>query len=280
MPRKPARRKSGVAFEPELRAAVEAARKAGNFLLSQWKRRASLRVRSKNREAVNYVTDVDRGSEARIVAHLQRRFPSDTILGEEGGERRKKSGAPRRWIVDPLDGTTNYLHGFPFFAVSIALEVEGDLKVGVVWDPLREELYSAVRGRGARLNGGRIRVSRRGRLRHALVATGFPFKEFSRMRRYLKIFAHVARDTAGIRRPGVASLDLCYLACGRVDGFWEFGLAPWDVAAGGLLVEEAGGRVTDMEGGGDFLKGDLVASNGRLHGALMRIVKAGKRLSS
>ncbi|UCF81815.1 MAG: inositol monophosphatase [Acidobacteriota bacterium] len=263
-----------------MRAAVEASGKAGDFLLSRWSRRASLRVRSKNREAVNYVTDVDRGSEARIVAHLRRRFPSDAILGEEGGERMKESGAPRRWIVDPLDGTTNYLHGFPFFAVSIALEVEGDLKVGVVLDPLREELFTAVRGRGARLNGGRIRVSRRRGLRHALVATGFPFKEFSRMDRYLGIFTRVSRATAGVRRPGVASLDLCYLACGRVDGFWEFGLAPWDVAAGGLLVEEAGGRVTDMEGGGDFLKGDLVASNGRLHGALMRIVKAGKRSSS
>lgn len=256
-------------YSEELRAAQSAARKAGRFLLAEWKGRKRLRVESK-REA-DYVTRVDRGSEARVTRLLCRRFPRDGILGEEGGE--SLGEAPRRWIIDPLDGTTNYLHGFPLFAVSIALEERGGLHVGVVFDPVHKEMFYAVKGRGAFLNGRRIRVSTLQTFRHALIATGFPFKEFRRMGRYLKIFRSVARTTAGIRRPGVASLDLCYTACGRVDGFWEFGLSPWDVAAGALIVQEAGGRVSAVEESRHFLEGDIVASNSLLHKKLLGLVR-------
>lgn len=256
-------------MKQELRAAKAAARAAGRFLMREWAKRGTLRVESK-REA-DYVTRVDRGSEARVVRFLRKRFPRDSILGEEGGVREGAS-ASRRWIIDPLDGTTNYLHGFPLFAVSIAFEADGVLRAGAVFDPVHGEMFAATRGGGAFLNGERIRVSSRPTFRHALAATGFPFKEFRRMDFYMRIFRAVARTTAGIRRPGVASLDLCYLACGRVDFFWELGLAPWDVAAGALIVEEAGGSVTDLAGGGDFLDGDIAASNGKVHRALLDLI--------
>ncbi len=257
----------------ELRAAHRAAREAGRFLMAKFEKRNSLAVETKAGEAVNYVTRVDRESEKRIQSILRRAFPKDAFLGEEGGSR--GGSGSRRWIVDPLDGTTNYLHGFPMFAVSIALEEDGDLKVGVVLDPVRRESFAAVRGHGATLNGRPIAVSRRRAFRHALSATGFPFREFSRMAEYLAIFESMARSTAGIRRPGSASLDLCYLACGRVDLFWEFGLGPWDVAAGALIIQEAGGRVTDVEGGKEILAGDVAASNGPLHRRLLQIIQKG-----
>jgi myo-inositol-1(or 4)-monophosphatase len=231
--------------------------------MQQFKKRESIKIETKGGMDADFVTWVDRESEERIRKDLIRSFPGDIFLGEEGGTRSGKTG--RRWIVDPLDGTTNYLHGFPMFAVSIALEEAGDLKVAVVYDPVHRECFEAVRGCGAFLNGREIQVSPCRSLKKALVATGFPFREFSRMKEYLAMFESVARGTSGIRRPGSASLDLCYLACGRVDAFWELGLGPWDVAAGSLIIQEAGGRVTDMKGGRHFLQGDIVASNRHLH---------------
>lgn len=262
-------------YQAEIRVAREAAREACRFLLEQFARRDRLAVETKEGQAVNYVTQADRGSEERIRDYIRKAFPEDAFLGEEEGAWEGHTG--RCWIVDPLDGTTNFLHGFPLWSVSIALQEEGDLKVGVVLDPLRKERFEAVRGQGATLGGQPIHVSQRRDLRHALIATGFPFREFSRIREYLAIFETLAYATAGLRRPGVASLDLCYLACGRVDGFWEFGLSAWDVAAASLIIQEAGGQVTDLEGGPHFLQGDIVASNGWLHEALVQIVQAGIR---
>jgi myo-inositol-1(or 4)-monophosphatase len=260
----------------ERQVARRAATEAGRFLMKNFPGRETIRVAVKQGQITNYVTRVDRGSETLVRTLLRRTFPRDTFLGEETGNR--PGTGSRRWIVDPLDGTTNYLHGFPMFSVSIALEEEGDLKVGIVLDPVRKECFEAVRGFGATLNNRPIHVSRRRAFRHALVATGFPFRDFSRMNTYLAIFEKVARGTAGIRRPGSASLDLCYLSCGRVDAFWEFALGPWDVAAGSLIIQEAGGRVTDMSGqdwGDRILAGNIVASNGLLHPDMLRMVRLG-----
>jgi myo-inositol-1(or 4)-monophosphatase len=264
--------RKSVPHEQELRAARRAALAAGKFLRRQFLRRKALRVELKGR--ADYVSRADRGSERIIRRIILRKFPDDGFLAEEGGLRRGR-GERRRWLVDPLDGTTNFLHGFPFFAVSIAFEEEGEVRAAAVLDVMHGELFEARRGGGARLNGKPIRVSREGRMRHALLATGFPFRELERLLAYVRIFERMCRAAAGLRRPGSAALDLCYTACGRVDGFWEMGLSPWDVAAGALVVEEAGGKVTDLRGGGDFLKGDIAASNSRLHAAVLRVIAAG-----
>ena len=251
-----------------------AARDAGTFLLRHFRDLDSLAYELKGTRGTDYVTKADRGSEKRIFGRIQSAFPGDGFLGEEGGSRAasRKAGG-RKWIVDPLDGTTNFVHSFPQWAVSIALSDTGGLAVGVVFDPVRREMFEAVRGRGARLNGKAIRVSRRRSFRLALVATGFPFKRFTRMPQYLDIFQAVARSTAGIRRPGSASLDLSCVACGRVDAFWEFGLSAWDVAAGALIIQEAGGRVSDLHDGPDFLSGDILASNGALHRPMLDVIR-------
>lgn len=218
----------------------------------------------------DFVSEVDQQAEQAIVSELRSKYPDHGILAEEGG---LQAGNDFQWIIDPLDGTTNYLHGFPQFCVSIALQYRGRLEHAVIYDPLREELFTASRGDGAMLNDRRLRVSQRPSLDGALLSTGFPFRDQRFIKAYLGMFEALIIDTAGIRRPGSAALDLAYVAAGRTDGFWEFGLSPWDFAAGALLVQEAGGVVTDLAGTGSFFDtGNLIAGNIKVHGAILKTI--------
>jgi myo-inositol-1(or 4)-monophosphatase len=251
-----------------LTIAVRAARRAGEVITRSLERVDTLSVDAKG--PADFVTEVDRRAERAIMEIIHRSYPQHGFLAEESGSH---GGDDFLWIIDPLDGTTNFLHGFPVFSVSIALAVRGRLEVGVVYDPMRQELFTAVNGRGAALDDRRIRVSRRQHLRDALLGTGFPYRDMEHLDDFLGMFRALLPRTAGIRRPGSAALDLAYVACGRLDGFWEIGLKPWDMAAGALLVQEAGGLVQDFSGGGDYLDtGDVIASNSRLGRPLLDII--------
>jgi len=259
---------AGTEFEA---IAIEAARAGGEVLRRRFSDRAALSIEVKATH--DYVTEVDHEAEAAVVAVLRRRAPSHSILAEEGSVG--AAGAPYRWIVDPLDGTTNFIHGVPTFAVSIGLEDEDGLVAGCVHDPCREETFHARRGGGACLNGVPISCTPAGQLDAALIATGFPFRKMDRLPAYLAAFERFVRSTSGLRRAGAASLDLAYTACGRYDGFFEIGLSPWDLAGGALVVMEAGGLVTDVHGGPGFLKdGSVVAAGARLHAAMLAITKS------
>lgn len=225
---------------------------------------------------VDIVTSVDRAAERAIVRVLRGAFPDHGFLMEESGERVAPSRY--RWVVDPLDGTVNFAHGLPLSCVSIGLEKDGRPVLGGVLDPYRRELFTAGRGRGAHLNGRRIRVSSTPRLLDALLVTGFPYDRYKKARFYLSFVEKFMKRTQGLRRLGAAALDMAQVACGRFDGYWEFNLKPWDAAAGLLLVEEAGGRVTDFRGRPYRLTDtrQTLASNGRLHGAMLRLLKTSK----
>lgn len=217
----------------------------------------------------DFVTEIDKKSERLVIGHIQKSFPKDWIQAEESGVT---PGRGRLWIIDPLDGTSNYIHQFPMFSVSIAVQEEGVLRAGVVYDPLHKELFFARRGHGAYLNKRRIRVTGVKRLADGLMATGIPFRARERFDEYLASFKKISMSSVGLRRGGSAALDLAYVACGRFDGFWEIDLSPWDIAAGDLLIQEAGGRVSDVWGGPKHLKtGDTLASNGHLHQELTSI---------
>jgi myo-inositol-1(or 4)-monophosphatase len=246
--------------------AVEAARSAGELL----RRRIDSIREVRHKSAVDLVTDVDLQSEREVCARLLAAFPRHTILGEEGGARAQAGSDPRfRWLVDPLDGTTNYAHGFPFFCVSIGLEVQGELTLGVVYAPSLDELFVAERGRGATLNGQPIHVSDTDALGEALLATGFPY-ERGLLPRALRSFEALCLTSQAVRRAGSAALDLCYVACGRLDGYWEHHVKPWDLAAGALLVTEAGGTVSRVDASSFAVDGgEVLASNGALHPALV-----------
>lgn len=221
----------------------------------------------------DFVTAADLASERAIVAAIRAAFPTHEILGEEETKAELQSAGPL-WIVDPLDGTTNFIHGFPVFSVSVACAVAGQVVAGVVLDPNREETFAAARGHGATLNLQPIQVSRRPSLKDALIGTGFPFRRLNRIDAYLASFKAVVQDTAGIRRAGSAALDLAAVACGRFDGFWEEGLGPWDMAAGALIIEEAGGLVTDFHGQHRFLEsGTIVAGPPSIHGPLQALIE-------
>ena len=253
-------------MEPMLNIGVRAARAAGNIIQRNADRIHDLKISKKADN--DFVTEVDRQAEQAIIETIKAAYPDHAFFGEETGA---SGDSENVWIIDPLDGTTNYLHGFPQYAISIALQQNGQLTQAVVFDPTRNELFTASRGSGALLNNQRIRVSRRRNLDGALIGTGFPFKEQERLELFLDTFRAMFPMTAGIRRPGSAALDLAYVACGRLDGFWEFGLCPWDMAAGVLLVQEAGGAVMDMTGRDDYLKcGDIIAGNSYLHLAIQK----------
>lgn len=248
----------------ELDVALEAARRAARHIASEAHRpRASV----EHKGAADLVTEVDRAAEGTIRDVLHRHTPNIPVLGEEGGGADDER---TRWIVDPLDGTTNFVHGFPWFAVSIALEVDGELVAGVVHDPVRDIAYSASRGGGAHANGEPIAVSTTRQLDHALLATGFPYDRRERSHEYAAYVEHFLVRAQGIRRPGAASLDLAMVAAGRIDAYWEFELEAWDVAAGALLVREAGGIVSDHRGDPlALVRPAPLASNPHLHDAMV-----------
>ncbi len=253
-----------------LNTAVKAARKAGSIITRASFDVDKLTVRSKQKN--DFVSEVDDAAEAAIISVLRDAYPDHGFLGEESGYKDKD--AEYLWIIDPLDGTTNFLHGVPQYCVSIGLQHKGVLQQGVVFDPNRNELFTATRGVGAYLNDRRIRVSRTDKLDDALVGTGFPFRQMAHLDDYVRMFTNMMRTTAGVRRPGSAALDLAWVACGRFDAFWEMGLSPWDMAAGALLVREAGGLVGDLEGEDRFLdNGRIVATNSKLFAAMLKLLK-------
>jgi myo-inositol-1(or 4)-monophosphatase len=252
-------------MHPLVNIAVGAARRAGEVIVRNLDRGGGITASEKSRN--DFVSEVDRAAEQVLIATIRKSYPDHGFLAEESG---RHDGDDYTWIIDPLDGTTNFLHGFPQFAVSVACRHRDRMEVGVVLDPLRGELFTAARGEGAQLDGRRLRVTQRLGLDGALIGTGFPFRENKRwLKPYLAMLEYVMDNTAGVRRPGAAALDLAYVAAGRLDGFWEVGLAPWDTAAGILLITEAGGRVGTLAGTDYRDGGNLVAGNPRVYAALI-----------
>jgi myo-inositol-1(or 4)-monophosphatase len=257
-------------MHPMLNIAVKAARRAGS-IINRAALEGAFEVRAKNRN--DFVTQVDRAAEQAIVEIIRRAYPGHAVLAEESGA---SAGArdEYRWVIDPLDGTTNFIHGFPQYCVSIALQHKDVLTQAVVYDPGKNELFTASRGRGAFLDDRRIRVSKCADLKDALVGTGFPFKELGRLDLYLRQLRALMGGSAGVRRAGSAALDLAYVAAGRLDAFWEMGLSPWDMAAGALLIQEAGGLASDLEGNAAFMEsGDIVAATPKLLPQLLSALK-------
>jgi myo-inositol-1(or 4)-monophosphatase len=252
-------------MQPLLNIAIKAARRAGDLIVRSMSRLDSIKIDSKGRN--DFVTDVDRKAEAEIIATVRRSHPDHAFLGEESG---RSGNGETVWIIDPLDGTTNFLHGFPQFSVSIGIEHKGRLQHAVVYDPLRQELFTASRGDGAQLEGKKMRVSTQRTLEGSLLGTGLPFRmQDGHIDEYLAMLKVLMSTAAGIRRPGSAALDLAYVAAGRLDGFWEFGLSPWDTAAGTLLIQEAGGRVGTPAGDEYALGKNIVAGNPKVYEGLL-----------
>jgi myo-inositol-1(or 4)-monophosphatase len=251
-----------------LNIAVRAARRAADVIVRSLNRLDSLAVTSKGRN--DFVTEIDRTAEAEIIQIIRRAYPDHAFLGEESGAI---GDSPFQWIIDPLDGTTNFLHGFPQFSVSIALSIRGRIEHGVIYDPMRQEVFTASRGEGAQLENRRIRVTQQRGLEGALIGTGFPYRaNTEHIDAYMAMLRDVMLSTAGVRRPGSAALDLAYVASGRTDGFFEIGLGPWDTAAGSLLIEEAGGIVSTLCGGDYRQGGNIVAGTPRVHAALLQLL--------
>ncbi len=250
-----------------LNIAVRAARRAGEVIVRSLNSLEALTVTSKGRN--DFVSEVDRTAEAEIIGIIRRHYPAHAVLAEESGA---SGESETLWIIDPLDGTTNFLHGFPVFAVSIACQQKGRLEHAVVYDPMRQELFTASRGGGAHLDNRRMRVSKQRTLEGALIGTGFPFRADARyVDAYFAMLKAATQNTAGIRRPGAAALDLAYVAAGRIDGFWEFGLSPWDTAAGTLLVQEAGGHIGTLTGAEYRQGGNVIAGTPKVYTALLEL---------
>jgi myo-inositol-1(or 4)-monophosphatase len=256
-------------MHPMLNTAVKAARKAGSIITRASFDLDKLTVRRKQQN--DFVSEVDHAAEEAIIGALHDAYPDHGFLGEESGY--KDRDAEYLWVIDPLDGTTNFLHGFPQYCVSIGLLHKGVPTQAVVFDPNRNELFTATKGVGAYLNDRRIRVSKTDKLEDALVGTGFPFREIVNLDDYVRMMRNVMKTCSGVRRPGAAALDLAWVACGRIDGFWEIGLSPWDMAAGALLIREAGGLVGDLAGEDRFLEsGRIAASNGKIFAAFLKLL--------
>lgn len=250
-----------------LKSAVSAAESAGEVIMKNLGTLSRDDIHTK--QATDFVTRVDRESEQRIIDIIHRRYPDHRFLGEESLKDSDTGG--HRWIIDPLDGTTNFIHGYPVFSVSIALEYEREIILGVILDPSRNELFTAEKGHGAFLNGRQIRICSTTEMKTALITTGFPFRRRDLTDDYLKLFRTIFSRVSDIRRAGSAALDLAYLAAGRCEGFFEIGLGPWDIAAGSILVHEAGGIITDFSGGTDYLlTGNIVAGNPAIHSELLK----------
>ena len=270
-----------LALHPMLNTAIKAARAAGSIINRAALDLEVLKVGQKGPN--DFVSEVDQAAEKAIIHILLEAYPGHAILAEESGRERGAKHSEYMWIIDPLDGTTNFIHGFPVYAVSIALAHRGVVQQAVVYDPTRNDMFFASRGRGAFCNERRLRVSKRTRLSDSLIGTGFPFRKGDNFKRYVKMFEEVMQSCAGLRRPGAAALDLCYVAAGYYDGFFETGLNPWDVAAGSLLIAEAGGLVGNFTGESDFLhQREIVAGNPKVYGQLVtmlapytRVIKEG-----
>ncbi|MDP9046450.1 MAG: inositol monophosphatase [Pseudomonadota bacterium] len=260
-----------LALHPMLNTAIKAARTAGSVI-----NRASLDLdllKVTTKSANDFVTEVDHKAEEVIIDTLLGAYPGHGILAEESGRAHGAKDSEHVWIIDPLDGTTNFIHGFPVYSVSIALAVRGQVQQAVVYDPTRNDLFYASKGRGAFLNDRRLRVSKRVRLADCLVATGFPFRKGDNFKRYMQMMETVMPTCAGLRRPGSAALDLCYVAAGYTDGFFENGLSPWDIAAGALMVTEAGGLIGNFTGESDFLyQRECLAASPRIYGQLVALL--------
>jgi myo-inositol-1(or 4)-monophosphatase len=256
--------------EPIINIAVEAARSAGIIITRAMKRLDTIKIAEKGPN--DFVTEVDQRVEQEIISIIKKAYPSHGILGEESGEL---EGDDYQWIIDPIDGTRNFIHGFPHFAVSIAVSYRNKIEHGVIYDPVRQELFTATRGKGAHLNERRIRVGQRKHIEECLLGTGFAYRHKDKLNPIPgKILGSVLPICGDIRRAGAATLDLAYVACGRLDGFWEMGLHLWDIAAGILLVKEAGGMVCDPYGGEDYLKtGNVVAANPSIMRQFLKTIK-------
>lgn len=262
-------------IDPAVNIAIKAARRAASIINQAVKQLDLLSVETKAPN--DFVTEVDRAAETAIIDILREAFPEHGILAEESGQSgtREGRGAEYVWMIDPLDGTTNFIHGFPQYAVSIALTRNGVPEHAVIFDPVSNELFTASRGRGAYMNERRIRVSRCQRLADALLGTGFPFRQFTHIDAYIAMFRELTQRSVGLRRAGAAALDLAYVASGRLDGFWETGLSPWDMAAGTLLIQEAGGFIADFGGEGNYLNsGNIVAGTPKVFTELLLIVQS------
>ena len=253
-------------MHPMLNIAVRAARRAGSIINRAALDGSGYEVRSKRLN--DFVTKVDHAAEEAIIDTVRKAYPDHAVLAEESGITEGRT--EYQWIIDPLDGTTNFIHGFPQYCVSIAIRHRDALAHGVIYDPVKNELFTASKGRGAFLNDRRMRVSKCLRLAEALVGTGFPFKEMTRINVYVQQMRNMMAKSAGIRRAGAAALDLAYVACGRLDAFWELGLSPWDMAAGALMIQEAGGLVGDLSGEPGYLEsGEICAATPKLFPALL-----------
>src|ERR1700742_2765694 len=251
-----------------LNIAVRAARAAGEVIVRRLNRLESLSITSKGRN--DFVSEVDHAAEAEIIKQIRKNYPNHAFLAEESG---RSGEGDTVWIIDPLDGTTNFLHGFPQFAVSIACQIKGKLEHGVVYDPMSQEIFSASRGGGAHLDNRRIRVSKQRGLEGSLIGTGFPYRANAKyMDSYMAMLRSVMEHTAGVRRPGSAALDLAYVAAGRTDAFWEIGLSPWDTAAGTLLIQEAGGRIGTLTGAEYTQGGNVLAGSPKVYEALLELL--------
>ena len=235
-------------MHPMLNIAIRAARTAGDSIVREMDRTRDISIETKGKN--DFVTEVDKNAEGIIISVIKNAYPEHAFLAEESGQEGENDYL---WIIDPLDGTTNFLHGFPHFSVSIALQNKGVLEQAVIYDPLKQELFTASKGKGAQLNNRKIRVSIKKTLDGALLGTGFPYNNESVMQQFIESYKNLFPNVAGIRRAGVASLDLAYVACGRLDGFWEFNLRPWDIAAGALIIQEAGGINAELTGGADYM---------------------------
>lgn len=258
-------------LHPMLNIAIKAARAAGAIINRGSQDLDILKISHKGPN--DFVSEVDQAAEAAIIEILLAAYPQHGILAEESGREHGAKHSEFVWIIDPLDGTTNFLHGFPVYAVSIALAFRGQVQQAVVYDPTRNDLFYASRGRGAFLNDRRLRVSKRTRLSDSLIGTGFPFRRGDSFQRYVKMFETVMQNCAGVRRPGAAALDLCYVAAGWYDGFFETGLNPWDMAAGSLMITEAGGLVGNFTGDADFLyQREVVAGNPKVYAQLVTLL--------
>ena len=259
------------ALHPMLNIAIKAARAAGAII-----NRASLDLdllKVNTKSPNDFVTEVDQMAEQAIIEILLTAYPGHGILAEESGRTHGAKNSEYVWIIDPLDGTTNFIHGFPVYAVSIALAFRDQVQQAVVYDPTRNDMFYASKGRGAFLNDKRLRVSKRIRMAESLIGTGFPFRKGDNFKRYVKMFEEIMQNCAGLRRPGAAALDLCYVAAGYYDGFFETGLNPWDIAAGSLLITEAGGLIGNFTGHSDFMyQREVVAGNPKIYGQMVSIL--------